>query len=344
MKKSFKLLLAATIISATAAPFLAASCDTNESEKRKIINNLVDNPEKDLNKNTNQKPETKNEPHKPNDDVKKADDNKKENDSESSNNKTTENDEKTDGISKKNSEDLRNKDKNSPDSPKDENDGKDKKDKKNEKNQDDSNNSSGPVTPNPKTETPPSTPSVPAPKPEPQPEMPPTDEPREEETESKKEESELDKIAKDLKDILKFAASTEDYPELKKFSSNSSGYTLWYNNKDRTILLVKGNKSPLIENGEKVDKLVLFEFNRANQIKDNIQLVNDKTPLNKSNEDGYDIFTLSNQLNFEILNKSGDDKFDVKVRYKVGKFLNSSESEASDVSNESIVSITIQTK
>lgn len=340
MKKSFKLLLAATIISATAAPFLAASCDTNESEKRKIINNLVDNPEKDLNKNTNPKPETKNEPHKPNDDGKKADDNKKENDPGSSSNKTTKKDEKVDKAKNKNSEDQKHKDKDSPSYPKDE---KDRKDKKNEN---ESRSDSGQVAPSPEeTEAPPSTPPVPAPKPEPQPDMPPADEPRiEEETESKKEESELDKIAKDLKDILKFAASTEDYPELKEFSSNSSGYTLWYNNKDRTILLVKGNKSPFIENGEKVDKLVLFEFNRANQIKDNIQLVNDKIPLNKSNEDGYDIFTLSNQLNFEILNKSGDDKFDVKVRYKVGKFLNSSEAEASDVSNESIVSITIQTK
>lgn len=90
------------------------------------------------------------------------------------------------------------------------------------------------------------------------------DELREEEIESKKEESEFDKIVKDLKDIFKFAVLIEDYFELKEFSLNSSGYIFWYNNKDRIILLVKGNKLFFIENGEKVDKLVLFEFNGVN--------------------------------------------------------------------------------
>lgn len=90
------------------------------------------------------------------------------------------------------------------------------------------------------------------------------DELREEEIESKKEESEFDKIVKDLKDIFKFVVLIEDYFELKEFSLNSSGYIFWYNNKDRIILLVKGNKLFFIENGEKVDKLVLFEFNGVN--------------------------------------------------------------------------------
>lgn len=90
------------------------------------------------------------------------------------------------------------------------------------------------------------------------------DELREEEIESKKEESEFDKIVKDLKDIFKFVVLIEDYFELKEFSLNSNGYIFWYNNKDRIILLVKGNKLFFIENGEKVDKLVLFEFNGVN--------------------------------------------------------------------------------
>lgn len=90
------------------------------------------------------------------------------------------------------------------------------------------------------------------------------DELREEEIESKKEESEFDKIVKDLKDIFKFVVLIEDYFELKEFSLNSSGYIFWYNNKDRIILLVKGNKLFFIENGEKVYKLVLFEFNGVN--------------------------------------------------------------------------------
>lgn len=46
-------------------------------------------------------------------------------------------------------------------------------------------------------------------------------------------------------------------------------------------------------------------------------------------------------MNFEIFNKSGDDKFDIKVRYKVGKFLNSSEVEVLDVFNELVVLIII---
>ncbi|EIN14789.1 Hypothetical protein, predicted lipoprotein [Mycoplasmopsis agalactiae 14628] len=339
MKKSFKLLLAATTISATAAPLLAASCDTAESKDGTIINNLIDNADKDLNKNKNPKSEAMNEPHKPNNDTdKKLDNDKNKNDPKSSDNETTETGKKSDEINKKDSEDQKNGDKYSQSSPKGE---KEEKDEKSEKNENESRSDSGSVTPSPETETPPSTP--PAPAPQPQPEMPPADQPKgEEETESNKEESELDKIAKDLKDILKFAASTEDYPEIKEFSSSNSSYTLWYNSKDRTILLVKGSQSPFIENSEKVDKFVLFEFDRENKIKDNIQLVNDKNPLNKSNEDGHDIFTLSNQLNFEILNKSGENKFDVKVKYKVGNSLNSSEAEASDVSNESTVTIELK--
>ncbi|MCE6057120.1 hypothetical protein [Mycoplasmopsis agalactiae] len=340
MKKSFKLLLAATTISVTAASLLSASCDTNESEKRKIINNLVDNPEKDLNKNINSKPEPKNEPHKPNDDGKKADDNKKENDSESSSNETTEKDEKVDKTKDKNSEDQKNKDKDSPGSPKDE------KDRKDEKNENESRSDNRSVTPSPETETPPSTLPVPALKPEPQPDMPPADEPRAEgETEGKKELSELDKIAKDLKDIFKFAASSEDNEELKKFKNNSGDYSLWYSNKDRSIWITEGKESPFDNNKTEGIKFVLFELDeKASSIKNDIQLVNDKDSLIKSKEDGYDISTLSNQLNFEILNGGGSNKFSLKVKYKVGKFLNRSESEASDVSNESTVSITIQTK
>lgn len=53
MKKSFKLLLAVIIILVIAVFFLAVFCDINELEKRKIINNLVDSLEKDLNKNIN---------------------------------------------------------------------------------------------------------------------------------------------------------------------------------------------------------------------------------------------------------------------------------------------------
>lgn len=77
-----------------------------------------------------------------NDDVKKVDDNKKENDLGLFSNEVIEKDEKIDGISKKNLEDLRNKDKNFFDLLKGENDGKDKKDKKSEKNEDDFNSSS----------------------------------------------------------------------------------------------------------------------------------------------------------------------------------------------------------
>ncbi|ENY69184.1 Hypothetical protein, predicted lipoprotein [Metamycoplasma auris 15026] len=195
----------------------------------------------------------------------------------------------------------------------------------------------------PETEesNPPATP--PTIQPTPPSEAMPSDQPGKEEHEeiNEKDLTELDKIAKELNDILINASAIEDLEELKKLKDNSSAYSLWYSSVERNILLVKGDKSPFAKDFDKDNKLVLFALQKADQIKDNIQLVNDKNPIIEVNDDDKKQKQLSNKLDFDITKKEKN-KFDITLKYKVGKKLGKEiDPEVSKLSNQSTITITL---
>ncbi|PZV99819.1 hypothetical protein [Metamycoplasma auris] len=194
--------------------------------------------------------------------------------------------------------------------------------------------------------TPPSTPPTtpPATQPTPPYETVPSDEPnKEDEAIDEKELSELDEIAKNLKDIFKFGAPKEDFEDIKKFKKDSNKYTLWYDKNKNSILLVEGKKSPFDKDFDKdVTNFVLFTLQNTPKIKNEIQLVNDKEPIIKVKEEEHEHQKLSNQLNFTIDSNQNDDKFVIIVKYKVGKELGKESLEASKLSNESKVKIELK--
>ncbi|UUM25680.1 hypothetical protein NQV05_00795 [Mycoplasmopsis agalactiae] len=132
----------------------------------------------------------------------------------------------------------------------------------------------------------------------------PNDDPKNEmENNDSQESSELDEIAKSLKDILIFSAAEEDKADLMKLKADSSKYSLWYDKTKRNILLVEGKKSPFDRENTDVNKFVLFELKGSDKIKDPVQLVNDKKPTVKVRDDDGEHIGLSNELNFEISKK-----------------------------------------
>ncbi|TKA59138.1 hypothetical protein MBOVa_5720 [Mycoplasmopsis bovis 8790] len=172
----------------------------------------------------------------------------------------------------------------------------------------------------------------------------PNDEPKNEmENNDSQESSELNEIAKSLKDILIFGAAEEDKEDLMKLKADSSKYSLWYDKTKRNILLVEGKKSPFDKENTDVNKFVLFELKGSDKIKDPVQLVNDEKPTVKVKEDDGEHIGLSNKLNFEISKKGNEEKFEITVKYKVGKFINKDEKpEVSRISNQSTLTIDLK--
>ncbi|WP_233742375.1 hypothetical protein [Mycoplasmopsis agalactiae] len=172
----------------------------------------------------------------------------------------------------------------------------------------------------------------------------PNDEPKNEmENNDSQESSELDEVAKSLKDILIFGAAEEDKADLMKLKADSSKYSLWYDKTKRNILLVEGKKSPFDKENTDVNKFVLFELKCSDKIKDPVQLVNDKKPTTKVKDDDGEHIGLSNELNFEISKKGNEEQFEITVKYKVGKFINKDEKpEVSRISNQSTLIIDLK--
>lgn len=179
--------------------------------------------------------------------------------------------------------------------------------------------------------------------------VPPADMPRDESKEEKedkvkKEPSELDEIVKGLTNILSYVAADEDKEYLIKLKDDSSKYSLWYDKDKRCIWLVEGKESPLDKNNTIEIKFVLFELKNSDKIKGEIQLVNDKMPTIKvKEEDDHEFTNLFNKLNFEISKKEKEDKFDITVKYKVGKFVGKgTEPEVSQISGQSTITIDLK--
>ncbi|MCE6056948.1 hypothetical protein [Mycoplasmopsis agalactiae] len=173
----------------------------------------------------------------------------------------------------------------------------------------------------------------------------PSNEPKEEkEDKAEKEPSELDEIVKGLTNILSYVAADEDKEYLIKLKDDSSKYSLWYDKDKRCIWLVEGKESPLDKNNTIEVKFVLFELQNSDKIKGEIQLVNDKMPTIKvKEEDDHEFTNLFNELNFEISKKEKEDKFDITVKYSVGKFFGKgTDPEVSQISGQSTITIDLK--
>ncbi|ENY69185.1 Hypothetical protein, predicted lipoprotein [Metamycoplasma auris 15026] len=347
MKKSFKLLLATAAITTIATPLLAASCNTKELQEKQAFKSLIDKIEKEVKDNATLKQETKEQIDKLLGDAKKKlEDKEKENDPKFFSEAISELSNKYDEIKKKDPGNQGNKDKDSSTPSKSEKDGKgedtgkEKKDEKKNKGEEGS-GAGKPVTPE-TTDTPPSTPSTPKPQPQPIPKSerepkPPADEPR------KEEPNEMDEVVKNLQDIFTPSFAQEDFDELRKFKTDSSSYSLWYDKDKRNIVLIKGSESPFEEKNKDKDNYAIFGLGgNASQIKSNIQLVNHNKPATITNKDGHEIVTLSNKLDFRILKDEGNDKFYIEINYRVAKFLNNETSIISTTYNKSRILVELK--
>ncbi|ENY69182.1 Hypothetical protein, predicted lipoprotein [Metamycoplasma auris 15026] len=151
--------------------------------------------------------------------------------------------------------------------------------------------------------------------------------------------SELDETSKKLKDILVLSNDGNRDKWLALLTKSEKDYTLWYDRDNKKIVMVKGEKPPFGSNKD-AEQWVLFELkdDAKGMLTDGRQLVNDKEPTYEVAKGDKTYTNLSTKLNFGIDKQLNSNKFDIYIRYKVGKFIKDASPLVSTESNQSKVS------
>ncbi|ENY69202.1 Hypothetical protein, predicted membrane nuclease, predicted lipoprotein [Metamycoplasma auris 15026] len=150
--------------------------------------------------------------------------------------------------------------------------------------------------------------------------------------------NELDEIASNLKDIFEFNDTDEAHSALTELFKDKNKYNLWYSWKDRNIVISKKGEIPFGKHRNKVVIFTLKNNEETNKVISPIQLINAKNPTFKGKN--KDWLSLSNRLDFEIKDNRNN-KLELIIKYKVGKYIQGADPEVSKEENQSIVSFEI---